>query len=183
MAAIGAVVGLAGTAVSAIGQIGAGSATRKAAERQAMLDRILGQREAQSLRIAADTAQASGQQNALQKGLQLDQIQSRARAIAGASGGGVDDTSVLNTQALIGHVGEFQKGLDIFAGENRARGLRYQATLAEIGGENQARAAEFQGQVAEANARASAFGSLIGGFGGLFSKIGGGGGSLFGFQF
>lgn len=169
-----------------MGQQQAGERTRQAADRQAMVDRIMGKREKEALEIAANTAQAAGQQNALQKGLQLTQIESRSRAIVGASGGGADDTSVLQTQALIGHVGEFQKGLDVFAGENKARGLRYQGVLAEIGGENQARASEFAGQIAEENARASAMGSMIGGFGGLFGAIGGGGGSrggLFGLSF
>ncbi len=172
MAAIGAVVGLAGSAISAMGTLAGGKATRAAAERQAQLERILGLRQAQELRIQADTTQASGQQNALQTGLKVAQVQSTARAAAGSSGGGVTDTSVLNTQTMIGHVGQFQKAMDVFSGENAARGLRYRATLAEIGGENQAAATIFEGQIAESNAQGAAFGSLIGGFGGLFKGLG-----------
>jgi hypothetical protein len=183
MAMLGAVVGVAGAAVSAAGTMAAGRRTRAAAERQAMLERILGKREAEVFTIAANTAQAAGQQNALQKGMQLTQVQGQARAAAGASGGGADDTSVLNVQTTIAHVGEFQKAIEVFSGENKARGMRYQATLAEIGGENQARATEYGGQVAEANARDAAMGSLIGGFDGLFGSIGGGGGNMFGFKF
>jgi hypothetical protein len=139
-------------------------------------------RQAQSLRIAADTSQAAGQQNALQKDLQLKQVQSTARAAAASSGGGADDTSVLNTQTMIGHVGEFQKALDVFQGENQARALRYKATLAEIGGQNLAAADIFQGQVAQSNAQGAAFGSILGSFGGL-AKAFGGGGNSFGFSF
>jgi hypothetical protein len=180
MAAMGAVFGVLGSAVSTIGQLSAGSAQREASERQAALDRILGLREAQSLRIAADTSQAAGQQNALQKGFQLTEIQSKARAAAASSGGGADDPSVLNTQAMIGHVGEWQKAMDVFEGENRARGLRYKATLAEIGGQNQAADDIFQGQVAQSNAQGAAFGSILGG---LAKSFGGGGSNLFGFSF
>ena len=118
MAGIGA--GIAGSAMSAMGAMSGGKAARAAADREAQLSRILGQREAEALRIAADTSQAAGQQNALQKGMQLTQVLSRARAAAGASGGGADDTSVLNTQSVIAHVGEFQKGLEVFEGQTRA---------------------------------------------------------------
>jgi hypothetical protein len=62
--------------------------------------------------------------------------------------------------------------MDVFTGENRARGLRYQATLAEIGGQNQAAADIYQGQVAESNAKGAAFGSILGGLGGIANSFG-----------
>ena len=88
---------------------------------------LAGRNKQIELQQAANTTLADSQRQAMEASRNKDMMLSKARAAAGASGGGVTDTSVINTMAGIEQMGDFQKAMMVFGGLDRSAGLRYEA--------------------------------------------------------
>lgn len=114
LAAIGA--GLAGTAMSTFGAIRQGQAANAAAKF-----------EAQQLEQRAKEQEAAGQAAALEERRRSQILQSRALAVAGASGGGALDPGVLNIISGLEGEGEQAFQSELFNARSRAGTLEAQA--------------------------------------------------------
>lgn len=144
-----------------------GAAARLNAQRQQQADEF----EAQQLEIQAGQVVAAGQRGALEEERQARLVQSRAIAVAAASGGSVADPTVINILARSAGEGTYRAGVALYQGEERAREMRMQAVgkrfegqIAIEGGQARAQAARTQGITSLLSTGAS-----------LFTKYGGGG--------
>lgn len=133
----------AGTAVSAAGTIGGANAEAKELRTEAgQLDQQAGQDRASSQRTGAEQKR------------QAKLLQSRALAVAGASGGGVNDPTVVNILANLEGEGEYRMLTALYEGEEEARSKELQAAARRREAKNVKKAALFNaaGQVLQAGA-------------------------------
>lgn len=111
-----------GTALSAGGSIiGANSEAKEM------------RREAAQLEANAGIERASSQRRAIDERRQAKLAQSRGLAVAGASGGGIDDPTVLNLLSGIGGEGEYRALTALYEGEESARGMEAEAAARRRG--------------------------------------------------
>ena len=153
MAAIGAVLGVIGTVVSAAGTMAAAKQAERDAEFMAKQD---------EQNAALERAKAQRKQDQIH--LERDRLISRNRALAASSGGGALDESVLDLSSDIHEESYLQSGLVRGDAENVALGLRDRAAARVASAK-----ANTQG------AKLSAFGTILGGFSNMFGRFGGGG--------
>lgn len=153
MAGIGAILGLAGTIVSAAGTLAAGKAQAASAEY-----------EAKQLEVRAAEEKAAAQREAIETRRNVRQLTSRQQTVAAASGFSAMDDTVIDLAADTFARGEYQAGLQRYGGEERARGNLAQADASRL-----------TGQAAKQGAQLSALGTVLGGFSSMASKYGGGG--------
>lgn len=92
------------------------------------------------LRQNAGQAQAASQRQAFDIDRQTQMIQSRALAVAAASGGGASDPGVVSIMAQTASEGAYRKAMALFNGDDKAAGM-----------ESQAEAAMYEGKVAKNN--------------------------------
>lgn len=83
--------------------------------------------EADQLENLAGQEQAGAQRAAHQERHEATLVQSRARAVAAASGGGVTDPTVQDIMADIGTEGEYRALTQLYSGDERALELKAQA--------------------------------------------------------
>lgn len=150
LAAVGAVVGLIGTAVSAMGTIAAGQAQSAAADYQA-----------QQLERKAAEERAASQREAFTKKQEVDLVQSRIQAGAAASGLGTLDPTIQDLAGDTEVQGQMNQKMVRYGGEQRRAGLLDQASAARATGK-----AEEQGSIF------GAVGTMIGGASSFFTKYG-----------
>ena len=153
-----------GAGMEYAGNMGAARVTRQQGARQAVAIQF----QAQQQRINAGQQIAAAQRDAMEQRRQSTLIQSRALALAAASGGGAIDPSVVNIISGVAGEGAYRAGVALYQGEERARAMRMTAT-----------ALDYDGELAKAGAseRADAFersgtASLAKGAMSLFSKYG-----------
>lgn len=152
-------IGMAMTAVSTIFSASAagdeGKQKQAAANYSAAIDeQNAGQRQAASQRQAAEERRRA----------QL--VQSRALAIAGASGAGASDPTVVDIISDLSSEGTYRSMLALYQGDDEARQLRQSAATKRYGG-------QIAAQAGETNAVAS----ILKGGSSLFSKYSPGGGA------
>ena len=157
---------IAGTVMSIKGASDAADAAEETGRRQ----REAANFEAAQLDQNAGQALASSQRDAEEQRRQSRILQSRALALASASGAGATDPTVVNLISEIAREGVYRAGVAMYEGEDRARQMRmgaatarYQGDIALSGGRSRASAYRTQG-----------FGSAIGATS-LLAKYGGGG--------
>lgn len=138
------------TALSAGASISGGIAARDAANYQAAQEDI-----------AAGQQQAASQRQAQTVDRQSKLVQSRALAVAAASGGGASDPTVTDIIGRIAGEGAYRSQLALYEGNDAARTLQMRAD-----------AARFQGRQAEAAGYTNAFSTVLRGANTLFSKYG-----------
>lgn len=120
--------------------------------------------------MAAQESRAAAQREALDKGRQTTLVLSKLQANAAGSGGGASDPGILTLAGDIAGRGEYESLLDMFKGENRARGLEDQA----IGSRLTSDAAKAEGEAKKSASYLSAAGTLIGSAGSayrIYNKI------------
>lgn len=146
------------TAASAVAQ--EGEERRRAAEFEAL-----------QLEQNALQAVAAAQRKAATVSKQDKLIQSRALAVAAASGASATDPTVVNIIAKTAGEGAYERAVAIYEGEEvarvrreAARATRYRGYREQVASENKAQAL-----------RTGALGSLLAGAGSLFAKYGFGG--------
>lgn len=151
MAGAALVLSLAGTAVSAIGSIATGQSQARAAEY-----------EAKQLELNAQNERAAGQRDAQEYLHQTKLVESKLQNNASSGGfSGTDPTALDLTGDIAAH-GTYQSAVAQYGGENRAAGLRAQASATRQGG-----------QAALTGSYFKAGGTLLSGFSGtLFDKYG-----------
>jgi hypothetical protein len=137
-----------GSVVSAGGTLMGANAEAQGLESQAAMlnaqrfnQLLAGKYKAQELRQAGNEALASSQREAMDFSRNKDLLLSRARV---AAGGGSGDTSVINTMAGIEQQGEFQKAMALYGGENKRRGLNWEADNAILEARNNDLATQYQ---------------------------------------
>lgn len=146
---VGTIMGIAGSGISALGAFQQGQNAKAASTTRAA------QMEQQ-----ANQARASSQRTMLEHQRQTGMVQSQLQSRAAASGAGATDDTVVKLGSDIAGRGEEQALMDLYNGENTARGL-----------EDQAQATRLQGRAAARGGIMSAAGTLASGFGNSFSRF------------
>ena len=110
------------TAIGAVGQYQAANAQAKADKQRAAV-------QAQWAERRALEEKASGQRAAGEETRKARLAQSRLTAVAGASGSGVDDASVMDLWADIDQEGAQNAAMATAAAQQRASGIQYQSAM------------------------------------------------------
>jgi hypothetical protein len=147
-------------ALQAAGTIMGGNAAADAGARAQQAQYFKAAQEEQ----AAQESRAASQRTALEKDRQSRLLQSTLQANAAASGGGADDPTVIGLGQDIAGRGEYQSLMDLYTGENRARGQEDQAIGSRLSGD----AALAEGEAKKTASYFSAAGTLIGSAGSAY---------------
>lgn len=149
-------------AMQAGAQIGAGRSAKRAANIQAQQLDIAGGQE-----IAASHRSAEAEEHRARL------LASRALAVAGASGGGVSDPTVVDIVAGIFAEGEYRSDLALYEGQERARAMRLKGEAARTEGKSK----ESAGYIGAATTIANYYGkkTMMEGGTSLYEKYGRGG--------
>lgn len=167
MAQLAPVLMAAGTVFSVAGQIQGARAAREAGQRR----KVANEFEAQQLEQQSGQVIAAAQRQSLEEQRQSTLMQSRALALAAASGAGASDPTVTNLIAKTSSLGAYKSAVALYQGEEKARQLRVAASARRMEGDIMAAGGE-----QEAAARnIGAFGTALQGGGSLYGKYGGGG--------
>lgn len=152
------------TAVGTIAQMSAsnaqGDAAYRAAQIQADQARQQAAMEASALEREANDDRATAQRAAEEARRQSRLKQSRAIAMASASGAGAADPTVLDIVGGLQNEGDYNAASELYKGEDSATYKEWRADVARVTGENQARMTLYQGKVAKSASRINAVGSL-----------------------
>ena len=131
----------ASTVISAYGQSQAADAQEEASRAQgaalrasAEARKVAADYQAAQLRVNAGQAQAQGQAASVDEMRRSRLIQSRALALAAASGGGASDPTVIHLISNLALEGELARRTQLYNGDERARSLRNQALATEYEG-------------------------------------------------
>lgn len=139
--------------LGAAGTIMGGQAEKRAAESTAM-----------QLERNAGLSRAVSQLEAVQRRRSARYAQSRAQAVAAASGAGASDPTVVNLIASLEGEGEMGALASLFEGEESARNMEYAAQVARR-----------TGKAASTGASIKAASTILGGASSWYDKYGGGG--------
>lgn len=164
---LGSALGVAGTLLSAMGQVKAGASQAEVGNNA----RKLAQFQAEQLRQNAGTDVAAAQRSAVDIQRQSDYVASHALAVAAASGGGASDPTVINLIARTAGETAYRKSVALYQGAEAARAANMQADATLYGGE----LAAAKGKQVAAASDLGAITTLVKGGASLFSKYGMGG--------
>jgi hypothetical protein len=151
---------VAGGALSAAGTIMGGNAAASAGKSQQDAAYFKAAQEDQ----AAQESRAAAQRVALDKAREGRLLQSTLQANAAASGGGAADPTILDLAGGIAGRSEYESLLEMYKGENRARGLEDTAIGSRLSGD----AAKAEGDAKKTASYFSAAGTLIGSAGSAY---------------
>lgn len=147
---IPALIGAAGTLFSASNQADAGSQEKELANYQAsQLERNAGQ------------SQAVAQRQAIEERRKARLLESRAQAVAAASGGGASDSTVVNLIGNIEKQGEYNALTALYNGDMQAANMKEEAGIRRKTG----KAAAYAGQTQAAS-------TILSGASSLYNKYG-----------
>lgn len=160
MATPGTLIGATGLAL----QVGGAINARNTAIQAARARKAAAEFEAKQLEQNAGQAIAAAQRQAFETERTGKYVQSRALALAAASGGGASDPTVMNTIAGLASETAYRKSLDLYQGEERARQLRLSAQATRMTGDIGAAASLAQGRAAEIQAGSNIASDLARGY-------------------
>lgn len=143
LAIASAIASIAAAGVSAAGTLAAGASAKASQEFRAKQEQQ-----------AAGEARASGQREAFEERRKAGLVTSRIQALSAAGGGGADDPTIVDLSSDVAGRGEYFALMDMFRGENKARGL-----------EDSAVASRMTGDAAQKGSYYKAGGTLLEGFG------------------
>ena len=149
-----------GTAMSAAGTVAGGNAAAAAGQSQQNALNYKATQENQQ----AMTERASAQRAAFDKQRETGLLESKLQAGAAAGGGGASDPTIVSLGGQIAGRGEYESLLDMFKGENTARGYENQATADIASGQ----AAAAEGSAKQSASYLSAAGTVIGSAGSMY---------------
>jgi hypothetical protein len=155
-----AVVSGAGGALQAAGTLMGGDAAADAGKSQRDAQYFKAAQEEQ----AAQESRAAAQRVSLDKAREGRLLNSKLQARAAASGGGASDPTILDLAGGIAGRSEYESLLEMYKGENRARGLEDSAVGSRMSGD----AALAEGEAKKTASRFSAAGTLIGSAGSAY---------------
>lgn len=125
------------TILGAFGQIQAG----KAADAQGKAQQQQAEFEAQQRESVAGQERANAQRKSIEAQRDKRLVMSRARAVSASSGAGADDAGLVGILGDLEQEGEYNAGVALYEGEERARSLetgasisRYEGTQARLAG-------------------------------------------------
>lgn len=176
LSAIGSLASVGGTIAGMGSAMAAGKAGKIGAALQGQAAMQSAEYRATQLRQQAQEARASQQRVALETQRKGDLVQSTLRARAAAGGGGATDNTVLNLTRQIAGRTEYESLLEMYKGENAARGMEDAANAAIYQGKVGQVAAGLQGEAIGYQTRgtiAQSMGSLGRAVGGLGSSLSG----------
>lgn len=168
---MGAGIGMAGSVMGGMGSMQAAKANTQAARAQGWQDFNMAIYNQKLMQNQANEERSAGQQKALWVGEQQKLAQSKLQANAAFGGGSSTDTTVGQLGGQINQVGSYQKAMNMYAGESRARGLEDAGVAGVYAAANGANMNIWKAVQQEKAAKMSAMGSIIGSAGGLFSAI------------
>ena len=143
------------TVVSAAATAASGTVAYASANKQAGMQKMAGERNAQELERAADEARADGARKAAEHRLQEERITSRQRAVAASGGAGAGgNEGYIDIVGDTAERGQYLSDLYIASGENVATGRQGQADVAR-----------WKGGVESDLSKAKGTGALIGAVG------------------
>lgn len=150
LAAIAPILTVVSTALSVVGQISQANQAKKSADFEAaQLQEQASEATAASSRRAASDIRMGGL------------AQSRAQAVAAASGGSATDPTAVNIEQNISGQSEYNALTDLWSGSAEAAGLKTRANAVTASGENAQQAGYF-----------GAFTTALSGAGSMFAKYG-----------
>lgn len=88
--------------------------------------------DASQLNYMAGQTRASGQRAAIEERRRATLVDSRVRALAASSGGGVSDPTVMNIRADIGAEGEYRALTQQYGADTQAQSLEYQGQARKV---------------------------------------------------
>lgn len=146
-----------------------GQQQKKALKAQGQATKQANEFEANVLESNATQAVAAAQRNMIDTQRVTKLAESRAQALAAASGGGATSPTALNVISNIAREGSYNAAKALYQGEETARMLRLQAFEKRQAGEFAVTESNLAGKAAEFGS----FGTALGTGGGLYSKYGG----------
>lgn len=159
------------TAFSMIRGLGAAKQGKIAAQRDAELRQRAAQFDAKVLEQRAGQAFASAQRSAMDVQRMATLAESRALAVAAASGGGASSPTVVNVIGDLAKEGAYRSGIEFYKGMEAKQNLEMQADMRLWEGETGLQTARAKGEIMDAAAESN----IISGAAGLFTKYGAGG--------
>ena len=180
--AIGGSLASAGGTIAGMGSaMAAGKAGKIGAALQGQAAMQSAEYRAKQLEQQAQEARASQQRMALETRRKGDLLQSTLRTRAAAGGGSATDNTVMNLAGQIAVRTEYESLLEMYKGENAARGMedaakvaRYQGQVGLVASGLQSKAIGYQTQGTIAQSMGS-LGKAVGGLGSTLSGINWGG--------
>lgn len=159
---IALVASIAGAVTSGVGTIMAGNAAAAAGEANQRAYNL----KSEQATIAAEEARAASQRTQQESKRKTDLVQSRLRAVAAAGGGSSDDPTIVHLNEDIAGRGEFQQLMDMYTGENRARGFEDQSKFDLMSGE----ASRAEGEGKQTASYLSGVGTIMSSGSSIYSK-------------
>lgn len=155
------------TAVGTLAQMSAsraeGDAAYEAAKLRAAQEREQARLEALMLQREANDDRATSQRAAEEARRAARLRQSKALALAAASGASAADPDVINILGGLQGEGDYNAAVELYKGEDSATYKEWRADVAQIQGENAARMNLYQGRQAKSASRIKTIGTLAGG--------------------
>lgn len=96
---------------------------------------------AKQLEAAAGQQQSAGQRNAQEEIRKSELMQSKALAIAGASGGSAADPDILSITSQLAREGQLAADMQLYEGDEAARGMKLDAAVSRWEGDRAAEGA------------------------------------------
>lgn len=158
---IGALVQVAGALFGAAEQKKADIKEEGRLKRQGIAQQFAAEFSAKQMDENAQVALAAAQQSANEERRMSAVLQSRALAVAGASGAGVSDPTILRIVGSIAEEGELAARTRLYEGTEAARSLRIQAEVARYEGRMAREGLQVQGQAIRDAGEARRTASLI----------------------
>ena len=172
MAQAAAAAMVASTVLSVASSIGQGKAQADAAKAEARSTQQVAQYNATQLRQQAGQERATAQRAAIEQRRRGRLARSRAVNLAGASGAGVDDPTVVNILGDLAGEGEYNALAELYSGEETAKGLEAQAAAGLAEGDMMASAARIRGRAARRAGSIDATGTELSSGSSFFDKYG-----------
>lgn len=172
MGGLAAAAGIAGGLISAAGTLMGSGAQASALRAQAPIDMLTAAYSAQEAKWAGDEALAASQRKAEEISATKRDVESKLQAGAAMGGGDTTDTTVQSLDARIENKGEYQKLMELYAGESRANALWDQSRNIAIGGLNKGNADNYRADMISRQAPLTAAGTLLSGSASAFDKYG-----------
>lgn len=161
------------TAVSTIAQVSGamsqGDAAMQEAKLRAAQEREQARIDAMMLRREANDDRATSQRAAEEARRVARLRQSKALALAAASGASAADPDVINILGGLEGEGDYNASVELYKGEDAAKYKEWRAQVGTITAENQARMTLWQGKAAKSASRTKALGTLAGGAASMYS--------------
>lgn len=149
-------------AVAVVGlalQVKGGMDAKADSEAIAKKKRAAAEFEAAQLEQQAGQAEAASQRTSFEEGRKSTLVQSRALALAAASGAGASDPTTIKIISGIASEGAYRQNVALYEGEEKARQLRLGAMADRISGDIGAAASLAQGRAIELHAAGAALSS------------------------